>query len=408
MFNRESNIIVGLEIGTSKVCCIVAELDDKGVPTIIGIGQSRSNGVRKSEIIDQERAIEEVSIAINEAEQMSDVEVKNVYLAVTGSHIKAFTCNGFHPIHAASKVITQADVDEVIRNAKTVNIPPGDMIVHSIRQHFIVDQKEDVINPLDMLGTKLEVNILIVHGSQSRVQTPVRLLKNQLQIEVDNVVFSGLASSLALLNKEQKEIGTLVIDLGAGTTDYVVTVDGLVKHCGVIAVGGDHITNDLAQGLRLPIGQAEQLKIKFGSAIPPANIPDKFVVIENDLGLKAKTINLEHLYLIMALRIEETLELIRQDLQETGIIDSLRGGVVLCGGGARIPRILELTEHVFQLPAMIGNPVAIGGISSALKQPEFVTPIGLIKFASMFKRKSVSPRYSLTDYLKNIFGTFGK
>ncbi len=405
MFSRNSNIVVGLEIGTSKICAVVAELDEKGVPTIIGIGQARSNGVRKSEVIDQERAAEDIRIALYEAEQMSDVEIQSVYLAVTGAHIKSFTSHAFHPVQSPNHVITQDDVDEVVRNAKTVNIPPENVIIHSIRQGFIVDQKQEVINPVDMIGAKLEVDVLIVHGMQTRIQTLTRLLQTQLQLSVENVVFSGLASALAVLNNEQKELGTLVIDLGAGTTNYVATVNGLIKHCAVIAVGGDHITNDLAIGLRIPLGRAEELKVKYGSAIIPENVEGKFITIENEVGMPAKRISLANLHLIMSLRIEETLELIREDLEKNGIIDSLRGGVVLCGGGARIPGIVELAERVFQLPAMVGVPVAFSGISSALKQPEFVTALGLIKFASLGQR-GIPQKSKVTEYIKNIISSF--
>lgn len=402
MFRRESDVIVGLEIGTSKICAIVAELDENGVPTIVGIGQSSSSHVRKGEIIDQEKAEKDIRIALSEAEQMSDTEISSVYLAVTGSHINSFINHGFHPINAVSRVVTMSDIEEVIRNAKTVNIPPESMVIHSIRQHFIVDQKQAVVNPLDMVASRLEVDVLVVYGNQNRIATPVRLLKNRFQIKVNDIVFSGLASALAVLTNEQKELGTLVIDLGAGVTNFVATIDGVQKYCGVLAVGGDHITSDISAALRIPLGRAEDLKIKYGSAIMPENVKGKFITIKNELGLPSKEISLERFYLGMTMRVEETLEKVCRELEKNGIIDSLRGGVVLCGGGARIPGIVELTERIFKLPATIGYPTGINGISSALKQPEFATPIGLIKYASMF-HKRMANRSNVIDYFKNLF-----
>ncbi|MGC8743412.1 MAG: cell division protein FtsA [Verrucomicrobiia bacterium] len=409
MFRNDTDVIVGLEIGTSKVCAVVAEVDENGLPTIVGVGQSRSYGVRKSEIIDQDKVENDVRIAINEAEQMSDQEVSAVYLAVTGSHIKSFMNRGFHPIHTASRVITQSDVDEVVRNAKTASIPPDNMVIHSIRQNFIVDQKAEVINPIDMIGTRLEVDVLVVHGIRSRIETPVSMLKNRFQIKVNDIVFNGLASSLAVLTNEQKELGTLVIDLGAGTTNYVATIDGLIKHCGVLAVGGDHISNDIAIGAKIPLGRAESLKIKYGSAIMKEDVKGKYVTINNEVGLPTKNISLENLYLIMTSRVKEILTLVYKEVEKNGILDWLRGGIVLCGGGARIPGIVELSESIFNLPTTIGYPTTISGISSDLKQPEFVTPIGLIKYATIAHRRNGRKnveKFSLTNIIKNFFDSF--
>ncbi|MGB9602797.1 MAG: cell division protein FtsA [Verrucomicrobiia bacterium] len=409
MFRNQTDVIVGLEIGTSKICAVVAEVGENGVPTIVGVGQSRSYGVRKSEIIDQDKVENDIRIAISEAEQMSDQEVSAVYLAVTGSHVKSFMNRGFHPIHTASRVITQSDVEEVVRNAKTASIPPDNMIIHSIRQNFIVDQKAEVINPIDMIGTKLEVDVLVVHGIRSRIETPVSLLKNRFQIKVNDIVFNGLASSLAVLTNEQKEIGTLVIDLGAGTTNYVAIIDGLIKHCGVLAVGGDHISNDIAIGLKIPLGRAESLKIKYGSAIIRDDVKGKYITINNEVGLPSKSISLENLYLIMNARVKEILELVCREVAKHGILEWLRGGVVLCGGGARIPGIVELSESVFSLPTTIGYPTTISGISSSLKQPEFVTPIGLIKYATIAHRRHIgksAEKFSFTSLIKNFLDAF--
>lgn len=403
---KNSNIIVGLEIGTSKVCAAVGEVDESDAITIIGLGQSRSEGVRKGEIVDFERAADAVRVALAEAEQTSNVEIRSVYLGVTGSHIQAFTSHGFHPIPTIGRQINEQDVREVLRNAKTVNLPEGNSVLHCIRQNFIVDGNENVKNPVGFSGRKLEVDVLVVHGMETRLKNSSQLVKEELLIHVEHTVFNGIASLLAVLDTEQKELGTLVIDFGGGTTDYAVVVDGLIKHCGVIAVGGDHVSNDLAIGLKVPLGRAEKLKIEYGSALVPNDVRGKFISIQNELGLPAKNINLENLHLIMSARLEEIFEIIFRDLEERGLLDELRGGVVICGGGARIPRITELCERIFQLPTTIGTPIGFGGISASILKPEFATALGLVRFGSLYKKPTVK-RSGIKEFIRTaISGIF--
>ena len=261
-----SSIIVGLEIGTSKVCAVVGEQNADGSLNIIGLGQARSRGVRKGEIVDPTQAEEDVRNAIVEAEQMADVEIRNVYLGVTGGHIRGFNNRGVHPVVSADREISEDDVQDVIKNAKAINLPMENNVVHAIRQHFFVDGRDGVANPVGMLGSRLEVDVHVVHGNTNRLQNAIRLVKG-LQLEVDEIVFNGLASSLALLTNEQKELGALVIDIGGGTTDYVVYAGGVIRHTGVLAVGGDHVSNDLAYGLKVPLSRAEKLKLEHGSAL---------------------------------------------------------------------------------------------------------------------------------------------
>src|SRR5207249_635918 len=243
-----SSIIVGLEIGTSKVCAVVGELSEEGALNIVGLGQARSRGVRKREIADAPAAEEDVRHAIVEAEQMADVEIRSVYLGVTGGHVRGFNNRGVHPVVSADREISEDDVQDVIKNAKAINLPAENHVVHAIRQHFLVDGQDGIIDPVGMLGARVEVDLHVLHGKFNRLQNPIRVVRG-LQLEVEAIVFNGLASSLALLTNEQKEMGALVIDLGGGTTEYVVYSGGIIKHAGVLAVGGDHVSNDLAYGL---------------------------------------------------------------------------------------------------------------------------------------------------------------
>src|ERR1700759_709868 len=274
-----SNIIVGLEIGTSKICAVVGEISPDGSGlNVVGLGQAKSRGVRKGEICDAPAVEEDIRNAIVEAEQMADVEIRSVYLGVTGGHVRGFNNRGVHPVVSADRDITEQDVQDVIKNAKAINLPMENHVLHAVRQHFLVDGADGIVDPVGMLGAKVEVDVHVVHGNFNRLQNPIRVVKG-LQLEVEAIVFNGLAASLALLSNEQKELGALVIDIGGGTTNYAVYANGIIKHTGVLAVGGDHVSNDLAYGLKVPLGRAEQLKIEHGSAIMEDSLKGQTVTI---------------------------------------------------------------------------------------------------------------------------------
>ncbi len=395
-----SSIIVGLEIGTSKICVVAGEINPAGALNIIVVGQARTPGVRKGEIADATLAEEDVRNAIVEAEQMANVEIRSVYLGVTGNHVRGFNNHGVHPVVSADREITAEDVQDVIKNAKAINLPVDHTVVHAIRQHFHVDGQSGILNPVGMYGARVEVDVHVVHGHVDRLKNPIAVVKG-LQLDVDEIVFTGLASALALLSNEQKELGSLVIDLGGGTTNYAVYSEGIIKHTGVLAVGGDHVSNDLAYGLKVPLGRAEQLKLEHGSALLDASVKGQTLSSPGALGLPAKIVNLEHLRRIMSLRLEETFELIESELSHLGLLDRLRAGVFLCGGGARIPGLRELAGTVFELPAFLGKTNSISGLKSALDQPEFATAIGLVKFGSLQQRRK--PANGFADGLKKTF-----
>ena len=398
-----SQIIVGLEIGTSKVCAVVGEVNpDTSALTVIGLGQARSRGVRKGEIADPATAAEDVRNAIVEAEQMADVEIRSVYLGVTGAHARGFTNRGVHPVVSADREIAAEDVEDVIRNAKAINLPAENYVVHAIRQHFLVDGQDGIVDPVGMFGSRVEVDMHVIHGNFNRLQNPIRVVKG-MQLEVESIVFNGLASSLAVLSPEQKEMGALVIDMGGGTTEFVVYGGGIIKHAGVLAVGGDHISNDLAYGLKVPLGRAEEIKIQNGAACGVESDKGQTIAGADAHGLPLKSVNLEHLRRIMALRLEETFELVEAQLSQAGLLDFLRAGVFLSGGGARIPGIQQLAEDVFQVPAQLGRTNSISGLKSALDQPEFATAIGLVKYGS-FQQKRQTGRGFFTRAMRETFG----
>jgi cell division protein FtsA len=395
-----------LEIGTSKVCAVVGDFSPDGALNIVGLGQARSRGVRKGEISDPSVCEEDVRQAIVEAGQMADVEIRSAYLGVTGGHLRGFNNRGVHPVVSADREITEVDVQDVIKNAKTINLPAQNHVIHAIRQHFLVDGQDGITNPVGMLGARVEVDVHVVHGNLNRLQNAIRTVKG-LQLEVDDIVFNGLASSLALLSNEQKELGSLVIDIGGGTTDYVVYANGIIKHTGVLAVGGDHVSNDLAYGLKVPLSRAEQLKLEHGAALVDESDKGQTVTIANELGMPLKVISRENLRRIMSLRLEEIFQLIAQDLENVDALNYLRAPVFLCGGGARIPGIDRLGEQVLEMPVSLGKANSISGLKSALDQPEFATAIGLVKFGSFQQRKRAA-RSSLAEGIKTTFGQLFK
>jgi cell division protein FtsA len=396
----DSNLIVGLEIGTSKVCVVVGELNAGGALNIVGLGQAPAGGVRKGEIVDPAQAEEAVHYAIVEAEKMAGVEISRVYLGVTGAHIRGFNNRGIHRVLAEDHEITEVDVQDVVKNAKAINLSVENSIVHAVRQHFFLDGQDGVTNPVGMLGSLLEVDVHVIHGVTNRLQNAIRLVKG-LHLEVEEIVFNGLASSLALLTNEQKELGALVIDLGGGTTEYVVYVNGIVKHTGVLAIGGDHISNDLGHGLKVSLSRAEKLKCEHGAAVVQESSKGHIITLAHELNLPARTINHEHLQRIMSLRLEEIFQIIAQDLEQAGVMDYLGAGVFIGGGGARIPHLAQLAETVFKLPVSLGQTNSISGLTSALDQPEFLTAIGLVKYASLKSRKR--PAGGFLSLLRNQF-----
>lgn len=383
-FPEKTTVIVGLEIGTAKVAAVVGEVTESGGVNVIGIGQSPSRGVRKGEVVNADHAAEDVRNAIVEAEKSADVEIASVYLSVTGGHLTSLNTHGVFTSMSLDHEITQQDVNEVLANAKVFNRPSENYMLHSVRQHFTVNGQAGIVDPIGMLGEKLEVDMHVIHGVTTRLQNHMRVVGG-LNLEVEETVFSGLCSALALLDNEQKQMGALVIDLGAGTTEYVVYADGVIKHTGVIAVGGDHVTNDLSYGLRMAPARAALLKREHGAATLDGSA-DQTITITNENGFADRHVALHDLRRIMVARLEETFQLIDAEIGELGFHDQLRAGVCLCGGGAHIPGIERLAADVFGLPARVGRTSAVGGLRSATDDPELATAVGLVKYGAMCQK----------------------
>src|SRR3954469_9230369 len=375
-----SDLMVGLEIGTSKICVVVGEGRPDGTIKILGVGQSPSRGVRKGEIVDFETAMKCVHEAVVDAETKSDVMIRSVYVGVTGSHIQSFNNRGLVTLPEDRDEIDEQDIEDVKINAREVSIPAQNAFLHSIIQHYHVDGQEGVLNPVGMLGQKLEADFHIIHGVRTRIQNTIRCIK-ELPLEVEDVVFTALASAQVVLSQQQKNLGALVIDMGGGTTDFILYVDGAVKQSGTVGIGGDHITNDISMGLRIPMARAEKLKIEEGSVILGNCLPGETVVLKDDSGFAGKEIERETLNTIIHLRVRETLELLKRTLDEEAFINFIGEGIFITGGCSLLRGIDNLAEEIFEIPARLAHAQTMSGLTSAFQNPQFSTAIGLIKYA---------------------------
>ncbi len=372
--------MVGLEIGTSKICVVVGEGRPDGTIKILGVGQAPSRGVRKGEIVDFETAMKCVHEAVVDAETKSDVMIRSVYVGVSGAHIMSFNNRGSVALPEERDEIDEQDIEDVKLNAREVSIPSQNAFLHSIIQHYHVDGQDGVINPIGMLGERLEADFHIIHGVRTRIQNTIRCVK-ELPLDVEDVVFNALASAQVVLTPNQKNLGALVIDVGGGTTDYILYVDGAVKQSGCLAVGGDHITNDISMGLRIPMTRAEKLKISEGAVTLGNSLPGETILLKDDSGFAGKEIERETLNTIIHLRLRETFELLKRKLEEEPFINYIGEGIFITGGCSHLKGIDHLAEEIFELPARVSHAQTMSGLTSAFENPQFSAAIGLIKYA---------------------------
>ncbi|MDF1824205.1 MAG: cell division protein FtsA [Verrucomicrobiales bacterium] len=373
-----SNIYVGLEIGTSKVCLVVGEVRSDGAIKILGVGQHPSAGVRKGEVVDSETVQTCLHDALSRAEERSDVEINTVFLAVTGSHVESLNNRGTIRVADDQMEISPEDLEEVKKIARDVPIPKENGYIHSIIQHYFVDGQEKVLNPLGMIGQKLEADYHIIHGTKTRIQNAIKCVR-EVPLEVEDIVFSPVAAAQVVLNREAKNEGALLLDIGGGTTDFICFVDGAVVASGCVAIGGDHITNDIALVLKIPLSRAEKLKVTHGSA-SLKNISHGEIAIEGENG---KTVEQELLNQIMNARATELLTVISEPLRKQGVLDKLGKGIFLTGGSSLMKGIGEVTSDIFGVPVQESDAASMSGPSALFENPQYATPVGLIRYAQL-------------------------
>lgn len=376
MSKDNRNLLVGLDIGTSKVVALVAEVHENGDFDVIGIGNTASKGIKKGVVVNIEDTVKSIQKALEEAEVMAECRVETVFAIISGNHVQSFNSPGMHAIR--DKEVSAQDVDRVIENAKPVNVPTDQQVLHMLIQEYLIDNQEDVRDPIGMSGQKLEVRTHIVTGADSAIQNIIKCIR-RCGLEVNELVVQPLSSSLAVLSEDEKELGVVLVDIGGGTTDIAVFSQGAIRYTEVIPLGGDQITNDIAMALRTPTIDAEDLKIQHGIAKQSLADPQAMLDVPGIGDRESKPISRQSLAAVIEPRVEELFRFVVDALEHSGFTNKVPSGVVLTGGAVSMPGIVELAEEIFNKPARIGIPEYSGHLKDVLRNPKYSASIGLLR-----------------------------
>jgi cell division protein FtsA len=372
---KEKNLIVGLDIGTSKIVAIVAEVKPDGTLDIVGMGTQPSRGLKKGVVVNIEATMASIQRVLEEAELMADCRISEVYTGIAGSHIRSLNSSGMVAIK--EKEVTQFDVDRVVDTAKAIAIPNDQQVLHIIPQEFIIDGQEDVRDPIGMSGVRLEVKVHIVTGAVSAVENITKCVR-RCGLEVRDVMLQPLASAKSVLNDDEKDLGVCLMDIGGGTTDIAVFTGGAIRHTAVIPIAGDQVTNDIAMTLRTPTKEAEELKVRYGCALRQLADPNDIIEVPGVGERGPRKLSRPMLAEVIEPRIEELYSLVQAELRRSGFEELLSSGIVLTGGSALLQGMTELGEEVFHLPVRVGTPSYSGGLADVVKSPRFATSVGLL------------------------------
>jgi len=376
MSKDNRNLLVGLDVGTSKVVTLVAELRADGEFDVIGLGQTPTKGLKKGVVVNIEDTVQSIQKSLEEAEVMAECRVENVFAGIGGSHIHSFNTNGMVAIR--DKEVTAQDVERVIENAKPLNVQTDQQILHMLIQEYLIDNQEDVRDPIGMSGQKLEVKAHIVTGAVSAAQNVVKCIR-RCGLEVNDLVLQPLASSLSVLTDDEKELGVVLVDIGGGTTDIAIFCQGAIRHTEIIPLAGDQITNDIAMALRTPTVDAEDLKIQHGIAKQSLADAQSVIDVPGIGERESRTMSRESLAAVIEPRVEELFTFVLDAIKRSGYEHMVSSGVVLTGGTALMPGMVELAEEVFLKPARIGVPEYTGHLREILRNPKFATSLGLLR-----------------------------
>ena len=377
---RRDQYLVGLDVGTSKIAVIVGEAMDEGRLDVIGIGIAEAKGIRRGVVVNLEAAVDSIKKAIEEAELTAGVEIDAVYLGLSGAHVKAFNSRGVVAVAGKNREITREDVRRAINAAKAVALPSGREILHVLPQDFVVDEQDGIGAPIGMMGSRLEVNVHVVTGSQSSTQNIVACV-NRARVTVVDTVLEQLAAAEAVLTTDEKELGVAFVDIGGGTTDFAIFERGSLWHTGSTPLGGNHFTNDIAVGLRTPIPEAEKTKRRSGCALAALVDGEQTVEVASVGGREPRVISRRILSEVLQPRAEEIFHQLWDEIRRAGYEQSLHSGIVLTGGGSMLDGIPEIADQIFDLPVRRGCPVGVGGLTDHINSPAFATGVGLVLYA---------------------------
>jgi len=406
---KKHSIVVGLDIGTTKICALIGEMTDQGVE-IIGVGSHPSQGLRKGVVINIEATVSSVRRAIEEAGLMAGCEVHTVFTSISGGHVKAFNSHGI--VAVKNKEVTQRDLERVIDAAKAVAIPMDREVLHVLPQDYIVDDQDGIKDPLGMSGVRLEAKVHIVTGAVTSAQNIIKCC-NRTGLNVAEVVLAPLAAADAVLTDEQRELGVVLVDMGGGTTDIVIYHEGTLKHTAVLGIGGNHVTNDIAAGLRTPFNDAERIKQRYGYATAAMVSDAERVDVPSVAGKGAGTISRQILCEIIEPRLDEIFELVQKEIVKSGLDGALASGIVVTGGSVLLPGAVEMAERCLGLPVRLGVPVHVVGLVDIIDNPVYAAGVGLVLHGMKRQERSTfrvrddkilsKVKHRMSDWLSEFF-----
>ncbi len=374
---KKDRLVVGLDIGTTKVCAIIGERNDEGKIEIIGLGTSPSKGLRKGVVVNIDSTVDTIKRAVEEAELMAGTEINSVYAGIAGGHIKSLNSRGV--VAVKDREVSRGDVARVIDAARAISIPLDREVLHVFPQEYIVDDQDGIKDPIGMSGVRLEAEVHIVTGAVASVHNIIKSC-NRAGLEVKDIVLEPFASSLSVLTPEEKELGVALVDLGGGTSDLVIFLDGSIWHTSVLAIGGNNVSNDISVGIRTPISEAERIKIKYGCAKTALVRDDETIEVPSVGGREPRILSRQILSEIIEPRVEELFSLIKREIVKTGYEDMIASGLVVSGGTSLMDGVVEIAEEVMQLPTRLGKPRDIGGLVEVVSSPMYATAIGLVQY----------------------------
>ncbi|MGH8556810.1 MAG: cell division protein FtsA [Methylococcales bacterium] len=385
------NLIVGLDIGTSKVAAIVGELTDEGTIEVIGIGSNPSRGLKKGVVVNLESTVHSIRRAVEEAELMAGCKINSVYAGIAGSHIGSLNSHGIVAIK--DKEVTQGDVDRVIDSARAVAIPADQKILHILPQEFIIDRQEGIKEPVGMSGIRLEARVHMVTGAVSAAQNIIKCIR-RCNLEVEDIILEQLASCISVLSEDEKELGVCLVDIGGGTTDIAIFTEGAIRHTAVIPIAGDQVTNDIAVALRTPTQHAEDIKVKYACALTQLASLEETIEVHSIGDRPVRRISKQNLAEIVEPRYEELMMLVQTELRRSGFEDMIGAGIVLSGGSSKVEGAIELAEEIFHMPVRIGLPQYVTGLTDVVRNPIYATGVGLLMFGQLNRNSAQKLKFA--------------
>ncbi len=390
----EKNLVVGLDIGTSKIVAIVGEITKSGEVEIIGLGSHPSRGLKKGVVVNIESTVQSIQRAIEEAELMAGCQINSVYAGIAGSHIKSINSHGIVAIK--DREVSEMDLDRVIDAARAVAIPADQRILHILPQEFIIDEQEGIREPIGMSGVRLEAKVHLVTGSVGAAQNIIKCVR-RCGLEVDDIILEQLASSYSVLTEDEKELGVCIVDIGGGTTDIAVFADGAIRHTAVIPIAGDQVTNDIAVALRTPTQYAEEIKIKYACALRQLANPEETIEVPSVGDRSPRKLSRQTLAEVVEPRYDELLTLVQAELRKSGFEDIIAAGIVLTGGSSKMEGVVDLAEEIFHMPVRLGKPQYVSGLADVVSNPIHATGVGLLLFGEQHQNQNSNNRYFSTE-----------